>query len=524
MDLYTLRNMITSGINILDIPLKVTFYARVSTDKDSQLNSLTNQIEYFGEFIKKNNKWEYIDGYIDEGISGTRVSKRDSFLKMIEDAKESKFDLILTKEISRFSRNTLDSIKYTQELLFSNVGVWFLNDNINTFMPDSELRLTIMSSIAQDEVRKLSDRISFGMKRSIAKGNVLGNSKVYGFKKDKGKLILDMYEVNMVKLIYKEYANTSISLNGLSKLLERRGYLSSNNKRIDPTVIKRLIENPKYKGYYCGNKTRVIDYRSKKKKHLDKKEWIIYKDELIPQLVSEQLWNKANDKLMKIRSSYANRIKDKCIFENRYTYSGKIFCSEHNYTYHRNGSGKRTNNPVWECSEYRRNGISGCTNIRLNERNLDLFFKNLIDKIFCHNMSIIDGLIGEYVESNKCYTYKVGSTNIDNEIKVIKEKKDKILDLMLNSSISKEELIRKDDELNKKITALTEKKSHTDRDYKSYKSTVETKLYDFELYKKIISTILDKIVVSSDNITFIFKTKEKFIINHNAFKEYLLRS
>lgn len=161
MDLYKIRKQLNDGKLIYDIPMKVTFYARVSTDKYEQANSLKNQVDYFKEVIESNIFWEYVDGYVDEGISGTSVNKRDAFLKMISDAQKGKFDLIITKEISRFSRNTLDSIKYTQELLSYGVGIVFQTDNINTFYPDAELRLTIMSSIAQEEVRKLSERVKF---------------------------------------------------------------------------------------------------------------------------------------------------------------------------------------------------------------------------------------------------------------------------------------------------------------------------------------------------------------------------
>ena len=156
MDLYAIRNMLSQGKSIYDLPLRVTFYARVSTDRYEQLNSLENQVMYFENFIKEQENWIFVEGYVDEGISGTSVKKREDFLRMVDDAKKKKFDLILTKEISRFSRNTLDSIKYTQELLSCGVGVHFLSDNINTFQPDSELRLTIMSSIAQEEISSRS--------------------------------------------------------------------------------------------------------------------------------------------------------------------------------------------------------------------------------------------------------------------------------------------------------------------------------------------------------------------------------
>ena len=139
MDLCKIRSEITKGQSIYNIPLRVTFYARVSTDKDVQLNSLDNQILYFENFINNNKNWIYVKGYIDEGISGTSVKNRTNFLKMINDAKQGRFDLILTKEISRFSRNTVDSIKYTQELLENDVGVLFLSDNINTILLDLDL-------------------------------------------------------------------------------------------------------------------------------------------------------------------------------------------------------------------------------------------------------------------------------------------------------------------------------------------------------------------------------------------------
>ena len=173
MDLYNMRKEISNGKSIYDLPLKVTYYARVSSEKDEQLNSLSNQVFYFENHIKEISNWIYVDGYVDEGISGTSVNKRYSFKRMIQDSKKGKFDLILTKEVTRFARNTLDSISYTQELLKNQVGVYFESDNINTIMPDSELRLTIMASVAQDEVRKLSERVKFGFKRSIEKKRVL---------------------------------------------------------------------------------------------------------------------------------------------------------------------------------------------------------------------------------------------------------------------------------------------------------------------------------------------------------------
>ena len=194
MDIYEIRQALNSGKTIYDIPLRVTYYARVSTDKDEQLHSLSAQVSYYTEFIQNNKNWILVDGYVDEGISGTSVGKRENFLRMIDDARAGNFDFVITKEISRFSRNTLDSIQYTQELLKCGVGVFFQSDNINTLMPDAELRLTIMSSIAQDEVRKISERVKFGFKRAIENGVVLGSNRIWGYTKQDGKLVIDEKE------------------------------------------------------------------------------------------------------------------------------------------------------------------------------------------------------------------------------------------------------------------------------------------------------------------------------------------
>ena len=300
MDLYTIRKKINMGMSISSLDLRVVFYARVSTDHLDQQNSLHNQKDYFINLIKKNKHWEFVSGYIDEGISGTSVKKRNSFLKMLDDAKNNKFDLIVTKEISRFSRNTLDSIKYTRELLSYGVAVLFVNDNINTALSDSELRLTIMASMAQDEIRRLSERVKFGMNQAINKGTVLGNDMLYGYKKNHntGNLFIISNEASIVKRMYNLYGNSNYSINKIVKLLNSEGYKTRQNNKWCISTISRMLKNPKYKGYYCGKKSEIIDYMSKKVKKNLPREWVIYKDTIrIPPIVDEKLWNKVNKKL-----------------------------------------------------------------------------------------------------------------------------------------------------------------------------------------------------------------------------------
>ena len=202
MDILNIRTLLRTK-SIYDIPLRVTFYARVSSDTEEQINSLDNQISYYEEFIQKNEKWTYVPGYVDEGLSGISTKKRKHFNEMIADAKEGMFDLIITKEISRFARNTLDSLQYTRELLNMGVGVFFQNDNINTLDEDAELRLTIMSSIAQDELRKLSSRVKFGHQQAIKSSVVLGNSRIFGYKKEDKRLVIDESQAPMVRDLFR---------------------------------------------------------------------------------------------------------------------------------------------------------------------------------------------------------------------------------------------------------------------------------------------------------------------------------
>ena len=483
MDLYIVRNNIMKGVPLQELNLRVCFYARVSTDKDEQLHSLQSQISFFNDYTSKVPNWEFIGSYIDEGISGTQVKKREEFLRMIEDAKRHKFDLILTKEISRFSRSTLDSIKYTQELLSNGVGVYFLNDNINTILPDSELRLTMMSSIAQDEVRKLSERVSFGMKRSIDNGVVLGCSNIYGYVKDKGKLVIDDEQAKMIKIIFDRYANTTDGLSKVSRYLFSLGYKSRNGKRIDTTILTRIIENPKYKGYYCGHKSKVLDYRTKQKKRLNESDWIIYKDyENVPPIVSEELWERANVKLKERQDSFTNRAVNKAVFQNRYTYSGKIYCGCHNLTYHRTSAGKRKNNPVWECQVYRKESLKGCSNPRVFELELDEVFKDMFNKLFKRRNNIFDEILNEcknYLETNN---NDIEIKNIESKILVLNNKDLTIYQTKMNELKS-----------NKKD------KNNIENKISEIKNALEKCLEDNECYSDVFNELIDRIIVHKQN-------------------------
>lgn len=454
MNIYDIRNLLNAGKSIYEIPLRVTFYARVSTDSDEQLHSLSAQISYYSEMIRNNKNWEYVEGYIDEGLSGTSVKKRESFLRMIDDAKLKKFDFVITKEISRFARNTLDSLNYTQDLLKNGVGVLFQSDNINTLVPDAELRLTIMSSIAQDEVRKISERVKFGFKRAIENGVVLGNNKIWGYTKDNGKLVIDEDEAALVRLIFELYATKNMGMRGISKHLTSLGVKNGKGNDFSFSTLKGILTNPKYKGYYCGNKTHKFDYKLSDRKIIDQTEWVMYKDEEnVPPIVSEEMWDRAN--LILAKRSAKQSSDDKTSYQNKYLYSGKIVCMEHNVNYHRACyKYKSGNKEVWQCKLYAEKGKEGCTSPTLYTTELNEIMKGVLDNLITDKAKIIHDLVAIYASIGAKTQIKEDLAKKRMEINNILKMKDKLLDLSIKGRISDDEFEARNIRFNDNIATI----------------------------------------------------------------------
>ena len=395
MDIHSVRMMLKTR-SIYDIPLRVTYYARVSSESDEQLNSLGNQISYYEDLIKRNKNWMFVPGYIDEGLSGISTKKRENFNRMVEDAAEDKFDLVITKEISRFARNTLDSIQFTRQLLSHGVGVFFQNDNINTLDEDSELRLSIMSSIAQDELRKLSSRVKFGHQQAIKDKVVLGNSRIFGYIKDGGRLIIDESEAAMVQELFELYATGQYSMKQIETIFWAKGYRNHNGNKIAHTTMSNMIANPKYKGYYVGNKVRVIDMFSKKQKFLPPEEWVMFKDEtgeIVPAIVSEEVWEAANA-VLKRRSDDVKSRQGICNHANLLT--GKLFCTCCGTAYYRRDSKDKQGNvnSKWVCSGKIKNGADSCDSFAIYESEI----KPLLFEAFRETEVNVAALMDEYME------------------------------------------------------------------------------------------------------------------------------
>ena len=512
MDIHTVRQLLKTR-TIYDIPLRVTYYARVSSEKDEQLNSLGNQISYYEDFIKKNPNWTYVEGYIDEGLSAATTKKRENFHRMVDDGKAGLFDFVITKEISRFARNTLDSIQYTRELLNAGVGVFFQNDNINTLDEDSELRLTIMSGIAQDELRKLSSRVKFGHAQAIKKNVVLGNGRIFGYIKNNGRLVIDETEAPMVRELFELYATGEYSMKQIENLFWEKGYRNHNGNKIAHTTMSGMISNPKYKGYYVGNKVKVIDLFTKKQKFLPPEEWVMFKDEtgeIVPAIVTEELWEAANKVLQK-RSEDIKRRQGICNHANLLT--GKLFCTDCGATYYRRESKDKqgNKNSKWVCSNKIKNGADACASFPIYEEEL----KPLLFEVFQETEASANALIEEYIEMYK--TLEDGgetAKQIDalrQQIELAQKKKGKLLGFNAAGQLSDKDFLSMNrdceaeiNEAEHKIYDLEQQQLSKD-EFRRHIETIRRVLHDAKrdaaqgiINKEFVDKYIDKIFVTPE--------------------------
>ena len=508
MDIKKAREELRKGKTIYDMNLSVGYYARVSTDKDDQLNSLENQQKYFEEMISENKNWNLYRGYIDEGISGTAVNKRESFLQMIEDATMGRIDLILTKEISRFSRNTVDSIKYTEYLLKQGVIVYFLSDNLNTIQEDAEFRLTIMSSLAQDEVRKLSERVKFGINRMIKDGKLIGGN-LTGYYKKNGKYEINPNEAPIITYLFETYAGGSMGLKQIGIELAKMGYYNSKGKPFSQTTLAKFLANPRYKGYYTAKLTEVEDYKTHKKKKLPKEQQIIYKDDKIPAIVSEELWEKANLLHEKRKKLPSRHVLNSDEHIKRYKYSCKLYCKDCGAVFIRNGGSNRSNDPVWTCKTCKNEGVKTCASPNIKETHLDKIFIDLFTDFIKNKKEYIKLVNEEYKNIMEKSISSLNLEEMENKIKQIKMQKDKLLDLSIKGMIDDFEFKKRNDKFNveifniqKEIDNQNNREGENERLNKKLEmieSCLNTKLDIRENLPYLINLLIQKVEVEKIN-------------------------
>lgn len=517
MNILEMRDLLLNhGKTIYDLPLRVTDYSRVSTDLKSQETSLANQKYYYKDLISSIPNWTYVEGYVDDGITGTSTTKRDGFNRMVEDGLNGKYDLIITKEVSRFARNTLDSIFYTRELLKNGVAVYFESDNINTLYPDSEFKLTIIASLAQEESRKTSQRVKWAKKRAIEQGKIIIPPNMRGYRLVDGKVEIVEEEAEFIRKVFDLYCQ-GYGFRLIGQKLHEKGYVNSNGNTYSFSSLRKIVTNPRYKGYFTGGMTEVVDHISKKVVYKDPEEWVMYPaPDIIPPIVSEETWNKANELLQKKRKKvYLNK---ETSYQNKYKYSGKIYCKKHNTAFHRTiyRYKKSPDRELYQCKIYRQKGKKGCDTPVIYTDELDAIMSCIFKTIFKHKEDFIDKLLIMIEKHLQEDDFTKDISKAMSEIDKIKKRKDKLLDLVVNDLITKKEFKKRNDEYNEKIDLLNEELNQYEELRKAKRSTKDqlklmeeflSKEYDLDktVPEELIDIFVDRIYVEAGEIDNLIK-------------------
>ncbi len=298
--------MYTYGARNENRARNVVVYARVSTEHEAQLSALENQKDWYKGILAQHPEWTLIRQYVDEGITGTAAYKRPQFMQMIHDAEYGEFDLIITREVSRFARNTVDTLQYTRSLKAKGVEVYFLNDNIKTFDGDGELRLTIMATLAQDESRKTSIRVKSGQQTSMDNGVLYGNGNILGYDRVGKEMVINPDQAKTVRMIFDWYLDGW----GLRKMqfeLEKQGRLTSQGKKNwHCTVISHILQNSFYCGIITYHKEYTPDFLEQKKiKNMGDIEFTTVKGTHEP-IITEEEFNKVQEMLSGRRRTIKN--------------------------------------------------------------------------------------------------------------------------------------------------------------------------------------------------------------------------
>jgi len=440
--------------------IRVAAYCRVSTDNEDQKNSFEAQKTYFDEHIRKNPSWELVKIYADEGTTGTNTAKRVEFRKMIDTAMAGGIDLILTKEVSRFARNTVDTLAFTRKLKAKNVYVFFINDNIDTKDKDSEFRLTIMASVAQEESRKTSERVKWGMTRRMEKGKVT-LIDIYGYDINDGELTINPEEAEVVKLIYHKYVHEKKGFRTIATELNDSGALVSKRiKKWNVNNVSSILANEKYVGDLIFKKYVTPDYLDHKVVRNNGFEEKIYHADSHEPIIDRNTWNLAREAQEKRAAMQEYGTKH----SNRFWCSGKMRCAVCGASvvsrnkYNKDGSVTR----FWYCKEgytygkqkTGKTGVHiGCNSNLIGDRALIACVKYALGHLNVLDESFIDGLRSDIVTSfDETETESIKP--LQDKIARITDKKNKIIDWCLDGKIDEDEMQDLTTKFHKEIASL----------------------------------------------------------------------
>lgn len=429
--------------------LRIVAYCRVSTEKEQQLDSLEKQKEFFEEFARQNN-YQLVNIYADEGITGRQTKKRDEFNKMMRDAKKGTFDMVVVKDISRFARNTVDLLISVRELKTMNIEVQFISNSYKS-LGNSEFILTVYGAIAQEESAGLSKKVKFGKDITAKRGRV--PNIVFGYnkmEKDKYNLEINEEEAKVVRDMFDMYVNKRYGVTKIARIFNERGIKTKREKTaFIGTAISRMLKHRIYIGDVVNKQSEVVDFLTGRRKKLDEEEQITVKNEKL-RIISDELYYKAQEIMEENTKKYLEpMLKHKT--SDKYIFSTLIKCEHCGYSFFRENREYKNHYIRWKCKGKNAKGRKFCDNdVAIDEAELIEAIKKFFNSIITNRTEFITRTINKYnnilKEKNKeIKTEKDLQKNLDK----LKKTKQKYIDMYTDEMIDKEEY----NDLTKKINS-----------------------------------------------------------------------
>lgn len=504
--------------------LNVAAYCRVSTDSDDQLNSYEAQVAYYTEYISKNPKWRFVDIYADEGISGTGVAKRKDFNRMIKDCNKGKIDLILTKSVSRFARNTVDSLNFIRKLKEKNIGVFFEEQNCNTLTEDSEMIIGLYSVIAQTESENISANVRWGIQKRMRDGTYHTRMNLLGYSKsDNDEITIVPEEAEIVRRIFSLYLD-GYSLKQIAIDLVQNGFKTKlGNCNWQDSTVNSILTNEKYVGDIMYQKTYTVDCLNHKSKKNNGEHTKYLVSNNHPAIISRDIFNAVQ--LERARRSNKSRKSDKTItaqgrYCGKYVFSELLVCNECGSHLKRRIKSDGNDRVVyWRCINRTENGKSACPRSKgIKETDLQDAVCRCLKRLCSDGeggINIIRNNL-KYVLGNKPDSLNVFA--IEKSIKDLQEDADHIMQLSLKSGANIDKYEEEIAKMYEQIKILREKLSEAKALSDVSESSEEMALIENELSaissfdvfdEKIVRKCINCIKVNTDStITVVFKTGE----------------
>lgn len=491
---------------------RVAAYARVSTDSEEQQTSYTAQVDYYTKYIKEKHEWEFVEVYTDEGISAVNTKRRDGFNRMVEDALAGKIDLIVTKSVSRFARNTVDSLVTVRKLKEKGVEVYFEKENIYTFDSKGELLITIMSSLAQEESRSISENVTWGQRKRFADGKVsLPYSSFLGYEKgDDGLPRVVEEEAEIVRMIYRLFMEGKTPRKIATILTEQNVPTPTGKNKWQGTTVESILTNEKYKGSALLQKKFTVDFLTKKQK---------VNEGEVPQYFVKHSHDAIIDPMeFDMAQAEFSRRKE---LGKRYSccsiFSAKIVCGECGEFYgskvwHSNSKYKRT---IWQCNA-KFKGDTKCSTPHLNEEDIKVEFIRAFNDLLDNKYEILDNCRLIQATLTDCTAIDVEIDSLLCEIDIVAELTKKLVDDNARSVIDQSEYISKYEGYVKRYetTKVKLEKFQQQRKARLAKSEliggfmfelVERDETITQFDERLWNVVVESVVASKDGLTFEFK-------------------